>query len=51
MPALWAIIPKNKVHYRNDSGLYGGGEETRTPGIMRARQALYQLSYTPIIEL
>ena len=26
----------------------GGGKETRTPDILLAKQALYQLSYTPV---
>ena len=25
----------------------GGGEGTRTPGLLRAREALYRLGYTP----
>ena len=29
----------------------GGGKETRTPDILLAKQALYQLSYTPNIEI
>ena len=27
---------------------YGGGERIRTAGLLRARQALSQLSYTPV---
>ncbi len=27
--------------------LFGGGERDRTDGLLRARQALSQLSYTP----
>lgn len=27
---------------------YGGVKESRTPDLLRARQALYQLSYNPI---
>jgi hypothetical protein len=29
---------------------YGGGERARTDDLLRARQALSQLSYTPILE-
>ena len=28
---------------------YGGAEETRTPDFLRAREALSQLSYSPIM--
>ncbi len=30
--------------------LYGGGERDRTDDLLRARQALSQLSYTPILK-
>lgn len=30
------------------SALCGGVKESRTPDLLRARQALYQLSYNPI---
>lgn len=29
--------------------IYGGAKESRTPDLLRARQALYQLSYNPIM--
>lgn len=32
-----------------NAGSNGGGEGTRTPGLLHAKQALYQLSYTPDI--
>jgi hypothetical protein len=34
--------PVSKIQIRN-----GGGERARTDGLLRARQALSQLSYTP----
>ena len=37
------MIPSARVHRR----LYGGGERIRTDDLLRARQALSQLSYTP----
>jgi hypothetical protein len=37
------ISPSVRVHRR----LYGGGERIRTDDLLRARQALSQLSYTP----
>ena len=39
-PDWWSIWPLI-------CGLASGGEGTRTPGLLRAREALYQLSYTP----
>ena len=35
----------------NFIGSNGGGKEIRTPGLLRARQTLSQLSYTPIRNL
>ena len=38
----------NQLSYRPDRFKSGGAEETRTPDILLAKQALYQLSYSPI---
>ena len=34
--------------YSNTCASIGGAEEDRTPDLLRARQALYQLSYGPV---
>ena len=44
---------KNRLQIQNLQAvlyflLFGGGERVRTDGLLRARQALSQLSYTPI---
>jgi hypothetical protein len=39
------MLQEHEKHLFDSSG---GGKRTRTPGILLAKQALYQLSYTPI---
>ena len=47
----------SKSHQQNSSGFavtrvgFSGGKRTRTADILLAKQALYQLSYTPNIEI
>ncbi len=46
VPPEWLAEEKVRVLY---SVRYGGAEETRTPDFLRAREALSQLSYSPIM--
>lgn len=47
------MAPQDGMNLRKGAGLpmkrhrIGGAKEVRTPGLLRARQALYQLSYGP----
>ena len=38
---------RTELHRRSIGPIYGGGERDRTDDLLRARQALSQLSYTP----
>ena len=38
---------RNHPGRSGSGGLLGGGKESRTPDLMLAKHALYQLSYTP----
>ena len=41
----------HSIHSLKFNGRNGGGERVRTDGLLRARQALSQLSYTPLSNL
>lgn len=42
---------KNYLYFSKKSVIpHGGGERARTDGLLRAKQALSQLSYTPIVK-
>jgi hypothetical protein len=43
------VLTAFNVEHRTMNNLFGGGERVRTDGLLRARQALSQLSYTPDI--
>ena len=45
---IWMILPSQpKTRCRLTPCIFGGGERVRTDDLLRARQALSQLSYTP----
>ena len=45
---IWMIPPSQpKTRCRLTPCIFGGGERVRTDDLLRARQALSQLSYTP----
>ena len=41
------LLKLYKLYELTNSQLFGGGERVRTDDLLRARQALSQLSYTP----
>jgi hypothetical protein len=43
-------LPATMSHQPSANQLTGGGERDRTDDLLRARQALSQLSYTPILK-
>ena len=47
-PRLSSVC-SNQLSYRPTSGKNGGGNRIRTDDILLAKQALYQLSYTPFL--
>jgi hypothetical protein len=50
--SAWLMVhglPATMSHQPSANQLTGGGERDRTDDLLRARQALSQLSYTPIL--
>ena len=47
LPAFWAGILSFLRPFTSNPRFHGGGERDRTDDILRAKQVLSQLSYTP----
>jgi hypothetical protein len=45
---FWVLGFNPELRTLNTELSFGGGERVRTDGLLRARQALSQLSYTPV---